>query len=199
MEKSILLLHLLELVRNSVVVLIICGQTHTLLHDNPGNVMLQVEQVLHILGHHSHAGAKLMALEVRHGLKALLPHGIFMIPNREKHDQHYGGSSEVTLTQRGECDMGRLLDGGVGLVDNEGPHPQILLVKGYCHSSLAYVQAIGHRRATAIDREFPVVAEMEECITKHLWEPRAMLARRTKSPILDEEEVGAVFLAHLKT
>jgi hypothetical protein len=99
MEKSILLLHLLELVRNSVVVLIICGQTHTLLHDNPGNVMLQVEQVLRILGHHSHAGAKLMALEVRHGLKALLPHGIFMIPNQEKHDQHYGGSSEVTLTQ----------------------------------------------------------------------------------------------------
>jgi hypothetical protein len=38
------------------------------------------------------------ALEVRHDLKALLPQGIFLIPNREKPDRHRGGSSEATLT-----------------------------------------------------------------------------------------------------
>jgi hypothetical protein len=74
-EKNVLLLQLLKLRRNGGGVLIVCGQTHTLLHDSPSGVMLQVEQVLCILGHRSHADAKVRALEVRHGLKALLPHG----------------------------------------------------------------------------------------------------------------------------
>jgi hypothetical protein len=52
-----------------------------LLHDSPGGDMLQVEQVLCVLGHRSHAGAEVRALKVSHGLKALLPHGIFLIPN----------------------------------------------------------------------------------------------------------------------
>jgi hypothetical protein len=37
------------------------------------------------------------ALEVKHGLKALLPHEIFLIPNREKRNGHHGGSGETTL------------------------------------------------------------------------------------------------------
>jgi hypothetical protein len=43
-----------------------------------------------------------------------------------------------------------------------------------------------------VDRDFLVVAEMEECVVKHLQEPWAMLACGTKSPVLDEEEVGVV-------
>jgi hypothetical protein len=127
-------------------VLIVGSQMLTLLHDSPGSVMLQVEQVLHILDHCSHASAEVRALEVGHDLKVLLPHGIFLIPNQEKLDRHHSGSGEVTLTQRGECDVGRLLNGSVRLAADDGPHPQILLVEGYHHAGLAYVQAIGHRK-----------------------------------------------------
>jgi hypothetical protein len=154
-EKSILLLQLLELTRNGGVVLIVFCQMHMLLHDSPGGVMLQVEQVLHILGHHSHAGTNVRALKVRYGLKTLLLDGIFLIPNREKNDRHHGDSGELTLTQRGECDVGHLLDSSVGLTTDNGPHPRILLVEGYHHTGLAYIQVIGHRQAAAIDRDFP--------------------------------------------
>jgi hypothetical protein len=174
-EKSILLLQLLELARNAGVVLIVCGQMHTLLYDNPDGVMLQVEQVLHVQDHRSHANAKVRVLKVRHSPKALL------------------------LTQRGECDVSRLLDSSVGLAIDDGPHPQILLVEGYRRTSLAYVQTIGHRQAAAVDRDIPIVAETKECVVEHSWEPRPVLARGTKSPILDEEEVGIFIHVHLKT
>jgi hypothetical protein len=98
MEVSILLLQLLELVRNGGFVLIVCGRMHMLLQDSPGGVMLQVEQVLCIIGHHSQASIEVRALLVRHILKALLPHRIFLILNREKHVRHCGGSGEVALT-----------------------------------------------------------------------------------------------------
>jgi hypothetical protein len=51
-------------------------------------VVLQVEQVLCILGHRSHAGAEVRALEVKHGLKVLLPCNISLILNQEKRDRH---------------------------------------------------------------------------------------------------------------
>jgi hypothetical protein len=70
------------------------------------------------------------ALEVRHGLKALLPHAVFLILNQEKHGRHRCGSSEATLTQRGECDVCRLLNGGVGLAVDDGSRPQLRGVEG---------------------------------------------------------------------
>jgi hypothetical protein len=50
-------------------------------------VVLEVEQVLDVLGNQSHPGMEVSALEVGHGLKALLPYGALLIPNREKHDR----------------------------------------------------------------------------------------------------------------
>jgi hypothetical protein len=41
------------------------------------------------------------ALEVRHGLKALLPYGFFLIPNREKRDRQCCCSYETVLAQGG--------------------------------------------------------------------------------------------------
>jgi hypothetical protein len=112
---------------------------HTLLHDGSGGVMLQVEQVLCVLGHRSHVGIKVRALEVEHGLMALLPHGIFLILYQEKRDWHRCGCGKVTLTQRGECDVCHLLDGGVGLIAEEGSHPRLCGVEGYRHASFAHV------------------------------------------------------------
>jgi hypothetical protein len=50
-------------------------------------VVLEVEQVLDVLGNQSHPGMEVSALEVGHGLKALLPYGALLIPNWEKHDR----------------------------------------------------------------------------------------------------------------
>jgi hypothetical protein len=62
-------------------VLLICSQLQTLLDDGPGGVVLQVEQVLHVLGHLSHIDMLVGALGVGHGHKALLPHGVLLIMN----------------------------------------------------------------------------------------------------------------------
>jgi hypothetical protein len=126
--------------------------------------VLQVEQVLHILGHRSHAAIEVRAVEVRHVLQVLLPHGIFLIPNGEKRDGHHGGSGEAALTQGGECDACRLLDCGVRLAANNSSCPRLHWVEGYRNAGLAYVQAINHRQAAVVDRNFPIVAEANECV-----------------------------------
>jgi hypothetical protein len=46
LEKCILLLQLLILMCKVGVVLIVCSQTHMLLHEGLSSVMLQVEQIL---------------------------------------------------------------------------------------------------------------------------------------------------------
>jgi hypothetical protein len=52
--------------------LLVCRQTHTLLPGCPCGVVLEVEQVLHVLGQRSHSGVEVRALEVGHNLKMLL-------------------------------------------------------------------------------------------------------------------------------
>jgi hypothetical protein len=90
---------------------VVCGHTQALLDDGPSEVVLQVEQVLCILVHHSHTCVEVRALGVRHGLKVLLPHGIPLIMNREGCDRHCGSSGDAALTQGGEGDVCHLLDG----------------------------------------------------------------------------------------
>jgi hypothetical protein len=92
-----------------------------LLQVNPGGVVLEVEQVLCILGLRSHPDMEVTALEVGHGLKALLPYGVLLIPNQEKHDQQCCCSGEVALTQGGKSDLGHHLDDGVRFTTNDGP------------------------------------------------------------------------------
>jgi hypothetical protein len=106
-------------------VLIVRGQTHTLLHEGSCGVVLQVEQV--------------RAFEVGHGLEALLPHRIFLILNQEKCDRHHRGSGEATLTHGGECDVCRSLDGSVRLNTDDGSHPWLCGVEGSRHVGLIYV------------------------------------------------------------
>jgi hypothetical protein len=152
--------------------------------------MLQVEVVLRVLSHRSHASVEVMALEVGHGLKSLLPHLVFLIPNRENHDGHRGGSSEAALTLGGECDMHCLLDGGVSLAADDGSHPGLHRVVGYHPASLAHVQTINHGQAAVVDRDFPIIAEVNDYVVEPSREPRAMLAYGTQSPVHGEEDVG---------
>jgi hypothetical protein len=52
-----------------------------LLHACPGDVVLEVEQVLRIPSQRSHPDVEVRAHEVGHGLTALLPYGVLLIPN----------------------------------------------------------------------------------------------------------------------
>jgi hypothetical protein len=63
--------------------LLVRRQMRTLLPGCPCGVVLEDEQVLLVLGQRSHPGVEVRALEVRHGLKTLLPYGVLLILNQE--------------------------------------------------------------------------------------------------------------------
>jgi hypothetical protein len=104
------------------------------------------------------------ALEVRHGLKALLPYGVLLIMNQEEHDRHLCGSDEAALTLGSEGNECRLLDGVVELAVDDSPHPWLHRVEGYCQDDLTHIQAMGLRPAALVDRNVSVVAELKECV-----------------------------------
>jgi hypothetical protein len=122
--------------------LLVRCQTHTMLHACPGSVVLEVEQVLCILGQRSHPSMEVRALDVRHNLKALLPYGVLLILNREKHDRWCCSGGEAVLTQGGESNVRHHINASVGLVAKVEPRPWLCGVKGYHHIDLAPVQAV---------------------------------------------------------
>jgi hypothetical protein len=175
------------------------ARVQTLPHDGPASVGRQVKHVLHVPGQRSHVDVEVRDLGVGHSLTALLPHRILMVMDRKEHDWHRGIVSEAALTQEGECVLCPLLDGLIQLDPDDGCHPRLRWVEGYHHVDLALVLTMGHTHVTAVDRSVPVVAELAECVVQHSREPRAMLARRAKAPILSDRDVGVVVHVHLKT
>jgi hypothetical protein len=91
----------------------------------PRGVVLEVEQVLCVLGQRSHPGMEVRALEVGHGLKMLLPYEVLLIPNWEKRDRQCCSIGEVVLAQGGESDVRHQLNAGVGLTADDGSRPQL--------------------------------------------------------------------------
>jgi hypothetical protein len=140
------------------------AQMQMLLDDGPDSARLQVKHVLRVLSQRSHADVEVRALGVGHDLTTLLPHRILLVMNRKERDWHRGGVSKVALTQGGECDLCHLLDGLIQLDPDDGCQPRLHRVEGYHHADLTLVLAMGHRHATTIDRNVPVVAELTECI-----------------------------------
>jgi hypothetical protein len=61
------------------------------------------------------------ALEVKHGLKALLPYGVLLTLNREKLDRQCHHSCEAVLAQGGQGDVRHHLNASVRLTANNGP------------------------------------------------------------------------------
>jgi hypothetical protein len=104
------------------------------------------------------------ALNVRHGLKALLPYGVLLIPNREKHDRQCCCSYEVVLAQRGEGDVLHHLNAGVGLAADDRPRSWLRGVEGYRHANLTPVQVVDLGQSATVDRSVPVIAKMDECV-----------------------------------
>jgi hypothetical protein len=162
-------------------VLLVCCQTHTLLHAGPGGVVLEVEQVLCVPSKQSHPDVEVRALEVRHGLKALLPYRVLLILNWEKHDRlcccsgeavlAYGGEGDVhhhldagvglaaddgtVFAYGGEGDVHHHLDAGVGLAADDGTRPRLRGVKGYHHANLTPIQTMGLGQSATVDRCVP--------------------------------------------
>jgi hypothetical protein len=97
MKDGILMPQPLNLASGGGGTLLVRCQTRMLLHACPRGVVLEVEQVLCIPSQRSHPGMEVRALEVGHGLKALLPYGVHLIPNREKRDRQCCSSGEAVL------------------------------------------------------------------------------------------------------
>jgi hypothetical protein len=144
------------------VALFISSHTQALLDDGPRSGVLQVERVLSILDHCSQACVEVRTLRVGYGLKALMPHGVSLIVNRKECDWHRGGVSKVTPTQRNEGDLCRLLDSVVKLNADDGCHPWIYRVERDGHTNLALLHAMSHAHASTVDRNIPIVSEVEE-------------------------------------
>jgi hypothetical protein len=144
-------------------------------HDGPASAGLQVKHVLRVPSQCSHASVEVGPLGVGHTLKALLPHGILLVVDRKERDWHRGGVGETGLTQGGECDLCRLLNGLIQFDPDDSCHPRLHRVEGYHHVDLTLVLAMGHRHAATVDRSVPVVAELAECIVQYTRETRVML------------------------
>jgi hypothetical protein len=129
--------HPLDLSSGSGGTLLVRRQMCMLLPGYPRGVVLEVEQVLHVLGQRSHPGVEVRALEVRHDLKTLLPYGILLILNWEKHDRQCCSSGEAILAQGGENDVRHQLNA------DDKPRPCLLGVEGYRHADLTLVHAMG--------------------------------------------------------
>jgi hypothetical protein len=110
--------------------LLVHRQTLTLLHAYPCGVVLEVEQVLRVPGQRSHPSMEVRALEVGHGLKALLPYGVLLISNWKKRDRQCCSSSEAVLAQGGESDVCHHVNAGVRLAADDGPRPRSVESKG---------------------------------------------------------------------
>jgi hypothetical protein len=111
-----------------------------------------------------HPSVEVRALEVRHGLKTLLPYGVLQIPNREKRDRQCYSSGEAVLAEGGESHALHQLDADVGLAADDGPRPWLHGVEGYRHADLALVHAMGHGQSVTVDWSVPVVAKTDECV-----------------------------------
>jgi hypothetical protein len=83
--------------------------------------VLKLEQVLCVPGKRSHPGVVVRALEVRHGLKTLLPYGVLLILNWEKHDRQCCSSGMAVLAQGGESHVCHQLNADVGLTTDDRP------------------------------------------------------------------------------
>jgi hypothetical protein len=90
-----------------------------------------------------------------------------------------------------------LLDGVIHIAHDDGSSPWCHGAKGYLHPDLTNVRAMGLKGTVAVEGNRPVIAEADECILEHLWEPREVLAHGTKTPILAEGAMGVVIQVHL--
>jgi hypothetical protein len=104
------------------------------------------------------------ALEVGHGLKTLLPYGVLLIPNQEKHDRQCCSSGELVLAQGGESDVRHQLNAGVRLAADDAPRPWLRGVEGYHHIGLALVHVVGHGQSATVDWSVPIIAKADECV-----------------------------------
>jgi hypothetical protein len=112
----------------------------------------------------------------------LLPYGVLLIPNWEKHDRQCYSSSEVVLARGGESEVSHHVNAGVGLATDEGPQPWLK----------------SQRVSATVDWSVPVIAKTDDCIVQHSQKPRAVLPHIAQPTILGEVEVGVIIQLHPK-
>jgi hypothetical protein len=85
-----------------------------------------------------------------------------------------------------------LLDGVVDLTPDDNSYPQCHGVDGYLHPNLITVQAMGLKGLTAVDGDWPVVAELNERSQQHSRKTQAVSASGSKTSVLTEGAMGVV-------
>jgi hypothetical protein len=173
-------------------------QTCTLLGDDSAGVVLEVEQVPHVLGQVRALEAELQAGDVTHVLLALLPNGVLLITNQEECKRCVGGDSEAVLTPCSESHMHHLLDRVINIIVEDGTPKQCCGVEWYLHPDLTRTQAVCLNWMAAVSGNRPIVEELDESAQERSWEPRAVLACGPEEAILAECTVGVVIEAHMK-
>jgi hypothetical protein len=134
-------------------------QTHTLLGDNSVSVVLQVEQVPHVLGQVGEVEAELQASDVAHGLVALLPLGLLLITNREECKRCVSGDGKAALTECRASHVRHLLNRIVNVVADDGSPKWCCRVEGYHHPDLTCTQVVGLKGTAKVSRNRPIVAK----------------------------------------
>jgi hypothetical protein len=142
-----------------------------LLDDDHACVVLQVEQVPHVLGHLRPTGAEVWTGEVAHDLEELLPLGLLLITDQEERNRHVSDVSEAMLTKCGEGDVRHLLNSVINLAPHDGSLPWHRGVNGYLHLDITNVQAVGLKGMAVVDGNQPVVAELDKSAQELSWKP----------------------------
>jgi hypothetical protein len=106
--------------------LLICIQTRTLLDDGATGVVLEVEQVLCVLGQLSPPGIELHAGEVTSCLQVLTPLGLLLVPNQEQRDRRVGQVGEVSLKHGDERHVCHVVNDVIQVASNDGSGPWCL-------------------------------------------------------------------------
>jgi hypothetical protein len=176
----------------------VCVQKCMLLGDNQARVVLQVEQVPHVLGQAWALNGELWVGDVTHYVVALLPQGLLLIPNRKECKQAVGGVSEVALAERCESQVCHLLDAIIKVAADDGSSERCCGVEWDLQPNLARIQAVSMKQMTTIGRGRPIVAESYESAPELLWEPRVVSACGLEEAIIAECTVGVVLHTHLK-
>jgi hypothetical protein len=162
MEESILALKPLHRVQHEGCLLSICIQTRTLLGDDSTGVVLQVEEVTHVLGQVGEVKVELRAGDVTRGLVVLLPLGLLLITNQEECKWCVGGNGEAAFTQRRKSHVRHPLDGVVNVVADDGSPKRCCRVDGYLHPYLTHIHAVDLEGKAVVAGDWPVVVESDE-------------------------------------
>jgi hypothetical protein len=155
-------------------------------------VVLQIEQVPHVLGSVQALEAEMWVGDVTHGLVAPANYKL--------------GRVQVACQQ---CQRGcaHTMKWELCAPSSRRHHPPrcrwwipstVPWGRGYLHQDLTCIQVVGLKGTAVVAGDWPIVAKLNESAQEHSWEPRAVSAHGPEEAILAECTVGVVIHVYVK-